>query len=78
MLCAIQKGEQAGYQLAALAVTLLTSLLGGMLTGLIIKLPCFQYRGPIHEVTRSTVFEWNLLCAALVSSDDVVSIALVI
>merc|ERR1711937_517877 len=42
-------GEQAGYQIAALVVTLLTSLVGGFLAGLIIKLPCFQYRGPIHE-----------------------------
>ena len=44
-----KKGEQGGYQIAALVVTLMLSLVGGMLTGFLIKLPCFQYRGPVHE-----------------------------
>merc|ERR1712046_493656 len=40
---------QGGYQMAALGVTLVTSLAGGVLTGFIIKAPCFLYHGPVHE-----------------------------
>lgn len=38
--CDLTAGEQGGYQAAGLAVTLCVSIVGGILTGLIIKSPC--------------------------------------
>merc|ERR1711908_37391 len=35
-------GQQAGYQVAALGVTLALSIIGGIFTGLIINSPCFR------------------------------------
>jgi len=63
----VPKGEQGGYQIAALVVTLLISLVGGLLTGLIIKLPCFQYEGQIHEGEegKAQPVEFSKLGAAL-------------
>jgi len=40
-------GEQAGFQIAALALTLLFSLVGGFVTGICIKMPALLYSGPI-------------------------------
>ena len=35
-------GEQAGFQLAALAVTIGMALVGGAITGLLLRLPVFE------------------------------------
>ena len=51
----VRTAEQGAFQLAALGVTLLTSLVGGVLTGFIIKLPFFLYQGPIL-VCRAVVW----------------------
>jgi ammonium transporter Rh len=37
-----KQGEQAGYQLAALAVTLGIAIVSGLITGFIIKLPFIE------------------------------------
>jgi ammonium transporter Rh len=46
-LCGRDAGTQAGFQLAALGVTILFSIVGGIICGLIIKMPCFLYHGPL-------------------------------
>lgn len=38
--------QQAGYQLAALAMTLTVSIVGGLVTGLVMRLPLFEQ---VHE-----------------------------
>jgi len=40
--------EQAGFQLAALGVTLAFSIVGGIITGFIVKMPCFAYNGHVQ------------------------------
>ena len=41
----VHAAEQARFQIAALAATLIISIGGGIITGLIIKLPIFVYQG---------------------------------
>jgi len=56
-------GEQAGFQLAALAVTLVFSLSGGFITGMIIKAPFMLYKGRVKGDKRAAVGTgWCNLC----------------
>ena len=41
-------GENVGHQLAALVITVVLGLAGGLFTGLLIKSPCFLYEGRIQ------------------------------
>lgn len=45
----IEEGKQMRHQLYALFVTLALSLGGGLVTGLIIKSPCFLYEGRVKD-----------------------------
>lgn len=48
--------EQAGFQIAALFITLGTSIVGGGLTGLLLKLPCFL---PVDNYFHDKVYFHN-------------------
>lgn len=52
---------QAGFQLAALALTLAMAILGGVVTGLIMKIPAFE------QISEENMFDDDL---AFITPDD--------
>lgn len=50
-------GKQAGNQLAALGVTLIFALVGGVITGFIIKLPCIGTQEDLFEDAEAWILE---------------------
>jgi len=51
-------GEQAAFQVAALAVCLAISTFGGIITGMIVKLPCLQPPGAAEEKMSMPRSKW--------------------
>jgi len=63
----IDAAEQARFQIAALVVTLIMSIGGGVITGLIIKHPFFVYPGVKKDGSKARAYQ---LCNFCRSSDE--------